>query len=225
MAAATQSCPCLILVGAFGVVALMARAHGSIVYQDIPDIHMAHNAMSGDLSSYLDLDFNGTNDFRFELTWNDASEGQTHTQVSSLGSLPGVVDRGAFGTQFPTTGAEALAAGFSIQPSLPAPPPNNTRSWSPNSQLADTNVSVTDHGWWNGAAYLGVRFAEADGNHYGWISMSATSSSIDIYSFAYETTPDAPILAGAVPSPGAGGAILMAAAGLGVRRARRARGV
>jgi hypothetical protein len=88
-------------------------------------------------------------------------------------------------------------------------------------QLADAGVSVTDRGWWNGAAYLGVRFAEADGAHYGWMSMSATSGGIDIYSLAYESTPDAPIAAGAVPGPGA---LLLGAGalgGAGLRRSRR----
>src|SRR5262245_56763462 len=190
-----------VLVGVMGVL-LPARA--SIIFLDIPDIHMAHNGSSGDLSSFLDLDGDGADEFRFQLNWNDALQ-QTHTHVYTLGAQQGgVVWRGAFNAPSPTTGAEALAAGFVLVPLLPPPPPTGVGAWNPSMQLADTSESSNDHGWWSGAAYLGVRFAQSDGIHYGWVSMSATSSSIDIYSLAYESTPDVSIATGAVPGPGSG---------------------
>lgn len=59
--------------------------------------------------------------------------------------------------------------------------------------------------WWPGAdeKFLGVRFADTEDQvHYGWIRCSIIDSAegLIIHDFAYETTPDYPILAGSLTS-------------------------
>lgn len=65
-------------------------------------------------------------------------------------------------------------------------------------------------------AYMGVEFQRASGTHYGWVSLYvdwfAPVAVID--SWAWETRPGVPILAGAVPEPSTwalllGGGVLM----------------
>ena len=54
-----------------------------------------------------------------------------------------------------------------------------------------------------GAGYLGVRFQAADGLHYGWIRVRMQQPPVEfmpvVVDWAYETTPDKPILAGEKP--------------------------
>ena len=53
--------------------------------------------------------------------------------------------------------------------------------------------------------YLGVKFDIAGQTHYGWVSLSATETSkvaqiVKVHAYAYETTPEAPIIAGFIPT-------------------------
>jgi hypothetical protein len=67
--------------------------------------------------------------------------------------------------------------------------------------------------------YMGVRFSDVDGYHYGWIGVVRNTSSLDFDAFAwgYETEPGVPIVAG-IPAPGT-----LAALALGAVVTRRRR--
>ncbi|MFO0829058.1 MAG: hypothetical protein U0572_13035 [Phycisphaerales bacterium] len=66
---------------------------------------------------------------------------------------------------------------------------------------------------------VGLRLSIQDEWHYGWVSYQ---SGFQFIEFAYETLPDLPIAAGAIPAPGA--IVVVGIAGLaGVRRRRPAR--
>jgi hypothetical protein len=67
------------------------------------------------------------------------------------------------------------------------------------------------------SAYAGLQLLINGNTHYGWIRLGAPLPFLNggwIYDFAYETRPDTPILAGAVPEPSTwallvGGGVLM----------------
>jgi MYXO-CTERM domain-containing protein len=73
--------------------------------------------------------------------------------------------------------------------------------------------------------YVGLRFTnDAGANyHYAWIDVGADliAQKITIYGWGFQDTPNAPINAGQVPSPGVGGLALLAMGAAGVRRQRR----
>lgn len=100
----------------------------------------------------------------------------------------------ALGLGDPLNGLDYEAYG-SYTPGLPAPP----GSWFPEGERR----------------YVGVR---TDDGNFGWIEVERTGLSLSAFSWAYETVPGAPMLAGVVPSPCT--LALLAAAGLG-RRPRR----
>ena len=59
-------------------------------------------------------------------------------------------------------------------------------------------------GYWNPSgdtAYVGVRFYEGSNLHYGWIRVRTFAVGGTVFDWAYNTTPDQAILAGAVPEP------------------------
>jgi len=66
-------------------------------------------------------------------------------------------------------------------------------------------------------AYIGVEFQRASGTHYGWVSLYVSPFATPVAvidSWAWETRPGVPILAGAVPEPSAwallvGGGVLI----------------
>jgi hypothetical protein len=54
------------------------------------------------------------------------------------------------------------------------------------------------------SAYAGLQFQIEGQTHYGWVRLGAPIAGLNggwIYEYAYETRPDTPILAGAVPEP------------------------
>ncbi len=64
--------------------------------------------------------------------------------------------------------------------------------------------------------YLGVR---TDEGRYGWIEVERHGERLTAFSWAYESTPGVPIVAGAIPAPGA--AALLALSSLASIRRRR----
>ncbi|MCZ7591576.1 MAG: PEP-CTERM sorting domain-containing protein [Kiritimatiellae bacterium] len=75
-------------------------------------------------------------------------------------------------------------------------------------------------------AYMGIEFDIDGATHYGWINLRVgeLGPGVEIYGWAYESTPNTPILAGAIPEPSTlllllGGTTLL----LGRRQKRRFR--
>ncbi len=71
-------------------------------------------------------------------------------------------------------------------------------------------------------AFFGVKFDIDGQSHFGWVRAQLTESigsvTISVFDYAYESVPGAPIVTGAIPSPGA--AVLLALASLATRRRR-----
>jgi hypothetical protein len=74
-----------------------------------------------------------------------------------------------------------------------------------------------------GLSYMGVRFLDIDGYHYGWIAVfnpDDSSFEFDAFAWGYETEPGVPIIAG-IPAPGTLAALAFGAALTGRRRNRQ----
>jgi hypothetical protein len=91
-----------------------------------------------------------------------------------------------------------------------------------------------DYGGWfshNSQGYLGVSFEVDESTHYGWIEFSHDRTRPDPYNnslmiegWAYESTPDTPIVAGVIPEPSTGILTMVGSVGLLLHaRSRRRR--
>ena len=74
------------------------------------------------------------------------------------------------------------------------------------------------------SGYLAVRFQQSDGIHYGWVEIGVDSSAAYGYlrSYAWETTPNTPIIAGSVPEPGRMALLMLGCVCWQMRRRRAA---
>lgn len=196
-------------------VALLAGATAS--YSDI--VHTATDFVVGDVwipapdeLFELDLDSNGTIDFTL-------AAGMTHfSGIHSEGQNKYLI--------------------------LPSPPPNigGPVAALDSGYLIDSNTEGTPEEWfgiddwgtfirilntgkygefYNHRGYVGLEFEAEDGIHYGWLDIEGveTRSSIRIRGWAYESTPGAGIVAGAIPEPSS--VILFAIGAVGIWTIRR----
>jgi PEP-CTERM motif len=77
--------------------------------------------------------------------------------------------------------------------------------------------------------YLGLRFTISGQPHYGWMRLTVDNNTaaqpraITLHEWAYETTPNAGILTGAVPEPGGLGLLALGSTGIALHRRRKPR--
>ncbi len=126
---------------------------------------------------------------------------------------------------------------FPFGTSFGVTPPVNTDWEDWTVLLADwwANTSPTLDATHQGGAtsgYIGVEFLSGSNTHYGWLNIDIdnTNQTVDLRSWGYNETPDAPVLAGAgdpfgstVPIPFIASAVAMVLAGAGIvyRRKRK----
>jgi hypothetical protein len=173
-----------------GMLALTQPAQAEIVYT--PVYHVIHPNQT----YTIDLNHDGTADFElsnFFNTFSGNSDGAL--QILPLASANEVW----VGKQKPACGvcAAALPKGTTIGPKGTFKPD------FPYGELmaADGAVSSYVGSWNNVTRYLGLKFVIAGETHYGWARVTVK----DLYfmvtatltGYAYETTPDTPITAGA----------------------------
>ena len=72
------------------------------------------------------------------------------------------------------------------------------------SLIAAMNTSGPLGNFFGGTHYVGLRLEFGGGSHYGWMRIDSPSPDVafgQLLDWAYDTRPDAPILAGQVPEP------------------------
>jgi hypothetical protein len=94
---------------------------------------------------------------------------------------------------------------------------------SPSGGLATIVASSTagSIGYFQGStdAYAGLQLVVGGSTYYGWIHIQNLGLNIgQISDWAYETSPNTPILAGQVPEPSTAGLLLLGFLGLALRR-------
>jgi PEP-CTERM motif len=209
-----------ILAGA--ALALPFAANADIIYNPT-DLSVTSTA--GDQTLNLDLDGNSVVDFIFTANFNTGTDTVTpqgsNGYIGTSGDVPTPLSMGTIiggpSTNF-QTGSGILQQ--SISGAQVGPWPVATLPFKPNP-----------------SAYLGVEFYIGSDLHYGWVNVNTCTpelggacggvtssySNITIDGWAYETTPNTPIAAGAgtVPEPSFLPLLALGAAGLAAFRARR----
>ena len=203
---------------AASVVALDASAQ--VVYTNINDTTLVNN---GD---YFDIDLNndGIREGRIEfIDYSSISTSSTFAvqgaEVDSLVNASVNIINSVFGTT--SSSSTYVAAALNRNASIN----NNLNNWSNGAATTSTTTystssafngvllggkatfssssvssSTVSVGQFPGAGdkFLGVKFTVGANTHYGWVrlDMSANSASITIKDFAFQATPNTPILAG-----------------------------
>jgi hypothetical protein len=190
------------VAGAVAATAVVTDANAQIVYTDVnPDLTVT--ATSTGAGFNLDLDNNGVVDFVV------GAVSGIFTYTSSSGGTMQFPYNLAFAyTAAPTTNMMDTIApdGFTVA--------HNTNDnisavnlWDNSGQFTlgydFTTVSAV-YGQWPGATdkYLALKFDIGGTTHYGWarLTVSADAGTITLKDFAYESTANLPILAGATSS-------------------------
>lgn len=196
-----------------------APCYAAIAYTDIPDFTLVGSETP--TSAEFDVNHDGLNDLRITAEWAPDP------------FSPDTLEAHAIGTNVSFASAISFYYGQAIW--LPialseGSPIGAESSWPTGFRpvgglLAYSGKPPQSPPPFGAAGYLGVRLALPTGTHFGWVYLSTTTEptvpwTITVRDFAYESTPDLPIAAGAIPSPG--WASLLAAAGLITARRRRA---
>jgi hypothetical protein len=177
------------MAGAF--MATAATADAQIVYTDIIDFTGA----TGDLAA-IDMDADSTGDFLF---FANSNTGGNWSWVYAIGNLsaygyggPSNQFAGYLGALLPY--GSALDSGDLIGPALGFISNATNVGW-----LASMYSSITYAPFANaGDKFLGVKFLSGGNLHYGWIRLNCTVAPVTytLKDYAYEATPNTPIIAG-----------------------------
>lgn len=226
--------------------AMSSAADASIIYVNPTDIVLNINQpllSSSNTSTFIDLNNDGTNDFQLLLNWD--SNGASFSSATAFGSayLNGV-----------NGGRVAQVGSVSELAQLPLNTPIDVGlNFGQFGLIVGNFYSITSGGstaanssgvWVEDVqSFAGVRFNIGGNTHYGWIRLSWNDThgidtsmtpdgfvdQVTIYDWAYESTPDTTILAGAtppptpptVPEPGSLALLATGAAGIAALRRRR----
>lgn len=154
----------------------------------------------------IDMDGNGTTDFSFSGFWHISVDFRSENSNRYLihPSPP------------PNTGGPVAALDSGVF--IGADSGDNTLYWFGDNYDYWSGLMLNlDPGeageFWGQRAYIGVEFQMDDGVHYGWFDVEGGASGpyAVIRGWAYESTPDMGIIAGAVPEPSS---ILLFASGV-----------
>lgn len=180
-----------------GIIATVLLAGAVVIHADI--IYQPADFLLGDVwqgAEYIDLDLdsNGVIDFSMQASLNYSSGiyAEGLNQILILPSPP------------PNIGGRvaALDFGYIINQNSGSSSPEawfNSKAWNNLTIIVSTGQSGE---FINHRGFVGLEFNTTDGTHYGWLEIEGmVGSQIQIYGWAYESTPGVGIVAGAVPEP------------------------
>jgi hypothetical protein len=220
-------------LGALAGAMTVASSNAAIVYVNAGDQVLADTVPNNGISTFypIDLDSNGVMDFRLRTRIDpdaDAAPPQCLAQVvpsTVVGSGLGVIGLVA-ATGFPY--AARLAAGNMVDGS--AGFLGLTQSAGNVASLAYGPGYANSEWAFAGAnsGYLGIRFNIGANTHYAWVRVTVALATdpqpraFTLHEWAYESTPDAGIAAGAgaVPEASSLGLLALGSIGLAARRRR-----
>ncbi|MBS0659078.1 MAG: PEP-CTERM sorting domain-containing protein [Verrucomicrobia bacterium] len=228
----TSTSPLFSRLATYGAAAASAaaasQAAGSVVFFDIPDTTTPN---SGARLIYF-TPSNGL--FATSPQANSSAYQFVIVGGTTIAPLTGIRPNAAFGIS--PNSAVTLRSGPDLSPArltLGAVIGGAGQFDGPAGTLASggfyNSGNFIQYGNWNvpGVAtsgYVGFRFGTAGNFQYGWANIAVNSDySITLRSFAFETVPNTPITAGAIPEPGTSALLLLGlgAGGLATYRARR----
>jgi hypothetical protein len=184
-----------------GILALTYPAEAKIVYTHI------HKQIPFNKTFFLDLNHDGITEFGFNNTKATTSAGgwdfltifPTKSANRIWGDKTGIVF---------FRYASALAAGVQVGPNRQFTPGNKlmVHSSASGGRLRPPS-SYNCNGPWKNVSnrYLGLKFLIKGNMHYGWARLNATCSNLTVTAtltgYAYETTPNKPIITGKTKGP------------------------
>lgn len=189
----------LVAAAAWLGVAQPGRAQGTIAYYQPPSPIILRDEFFGQFYP-LDVDSDGHADITFGYDFHfigARSEGATRILIESSPppNIGGSVAPLPFGFSIGLQSESSVLRWFSGVP------------WADPATDFDP-ITIYLNGMVSGSfagqqAYMGVEFQRSSGTHYGWVSLYVDSVApvAVIDSWAWETRPGMPILAGAVPEP------------------------
>jgi hypothetical protein len=202
-------------VAAFGAavssgLVMMSQAEAAVVVNggDTPPFSVVDGVGTVNRTSYgfrqFDMDGDGNNDFAI---WAySASYNGNNGVAAAYGPFSGSNQEFGGGSD----DLPKLASGFTLGPSIPS------GSWTSSVMSTGNDVvfgpgSGAGAGWTGGVnetGFVGVRFRNASGMHYGWIRLQSnpTTGTITVLQYAYESCPNTAISVGATT----GGAVCAA---------------
>ncbi len=171
-------------------------------------IHSDYDVWGGPEQQFVDVNQDGTVDFTLESRWVTTLDIPPSFMSYSFGIRPGQ-DNYVLGSGSTAT---VLSQGETI-----SPVPIGSTNWQ-HPKYGSVGVcgwsadlrNETWSGWLGPMAgldevFVGLRFSAADGDHFGWarvrLNSSDTLRTAQLVDYAYDTRPNAQILAGAVPEP------------------------
>jgi len=203
-----------------------APAEASIVYTDITDFTITKDGAIN--TYYLDLTNSGNNQFIFSFPSISYSY-PGYFSIDLRGpNVQATSNNGVAGTYFPMF--LPMYAAFNLPKGTPInyyyQNFSNNAFFAAEGKLSYYGFDIYfKAGQWIGKqGYAGLLFYDEENDlHFGWVELSVAAdlNSLTIYGFAYESDPDTPINAGAVPVPSS--LLLMASGALGVLAYRRRR--
>ncbi len=156
-----------------------------------------------------DIDGGGTDDFQF---FNNYSSASSRSLLAFRGNAGNAWVRGNASASFHL---RAVPGNFTIGAAGP---------FQASAQVAFSSNGAPQGGLHSGAEYVGFKFQLTGQTHYGWANITLGGSGLTFNDWAYESTADTPIAAGAVvpePAQSAAGLGLLALGAAGVAAFKR----